>query len=1049
MPMFWTIEKLEKQIERLEPLRYRDRRVIHSFQMKEDPDGNVGQRPPTVNSDWLTISLGDTWSGRDRYVWLAAAIDVPVEWEGKQIVGRFDFGRTGSCHNSGFESLFYLDKSPYQGVDSNHQEVFFLNDIYGRNLNLLFRLWSGLEGGGEPVQQVHRLDMAELTWLDENADDLYFTSKAVIQTIKELGENQPERPSLISALNFAFNKVDWSCADSERFYETLLEANNLLKQKLIEIEKYHPVTIRCIGHTHIDVAWLWRLKHTREKAARSFSTVLRLMEKYPEYIFLQSQPQLYEYIKNDYPEIYNQIKARIVEKRWEIDGGMWLEADCNLPSGESLVRQLLYGTRFIQEEFGLKCRYLWLPDVFGYSWALPQILKKSGIKTFLTTKISWNQYNRMPHDTFFWRGIDGSEILTHFITTPYLHFDSEWRYDYNGHILPKTIKGSWDAYRNKDINKELLLSYGYGDGGGGVNREMLEMRRRLDTMPGLPHVKTGRVDEYFEQLHEKVNNTEEYVHTWDGELYLEYHRGTYTSQANNKRMNRKLELLYREEEFLCLLKSLFTEDWSSYPVEKLTQGWKIILRNQFHDIIPGSSISEVYEDSKLEYEEAVNIIESIRKEDDGNDTSFTVYNSAPWERVDLLKVPVTENLNSGTWHDLENNILYAQKNGSHWLVEVCIPPMGCTKITFTHTSVEPEKENSPFTFAGNSVETPFYVLRWNDQGQLIQIYDKDNKREVLAPEQRGNVFQVFEDIPLNWEAWDIDIYYQQKMKEVTQLQEIEVIEHGVLSVTIQFTWKYSNSTLTQQLILYKEKRRIDFKTEANWNESQQLLKVAFPVQVRNTEATYDIQFGNVKRPTHWNTSWDWARFESVGHQWVDLSENGYGVSLLNDCKYGHDIKDNVMRLTLIKTSNYPAPSADIGKHSFTYSLFPHKGNWFEGETVKAAWELNNSLTYQNHNISKVNNDFSIFRFSTETILVDSIKKAEGQNRVLLRFHDYSGGRGEVKISSDIPIVSWQECNLLEEVEGELNNSSNISLHVDPYEIKTLLIDFELITEEWF
>ena len=290
------------------------------------------------------------------------------------------------------------------------------------------------------------------------------------------------------------------------------------------------------------------------------------MELYPDYVFLQSQPQLYEYIKSDYPEIYSQIKERVKEGRWEAEGGMWVEADCNITSGESLVRQLLYGTRFLRDEFGVSCKYLWLPDVFGYSWALPQILLKSGIKTFMT-KISWNQYNRMPHDTFWWRGMDGSEILTHFITTPTT--GGAWFYTYNGVITPQTVKGIWDTYRDKDLNKELLLSYGYGDGGGGVNREMLELRRRLNEMPGLPQVLTGRADESFDRLHQTVAETDQYVHTWDGELYLEYHRGTYTSQAYNKRMNRKLELLYRDTEWLSTLQSVFASTWDNYPQQDL------------------------------------------------------------------------------------------------------------------------------------------------------------------------------------------------------------------------------------------------------------------------------------------------------------------------------------------------------------------------------------------------------------------------------------------------------------------------------------------------
>ena len=554
------------------------------------------------------LKTGDTWKGRDRYIWLTRHIEIPQEWAGKTVLGRFDFGETGGGNNEGFESLLYWNGAPYQGVDSNHQEVFLPAEAIGTTGRMDIRLWSGLDGGGKPREMKHTINRAELSWLDERIDDFYYTGRAVLETVQVLESGDPIRVGLVKALDRSFLKVDWSNPGSAAYYDSVYEARELLLAELNQFEKHHPVTVTCIGHTHIDVAWLWRLKHTREKSARSFSTVLRLMERFPDYVFLQTQPQLYAYIKQDYPDIYAQIHERIREGRWEIGGGMWLEADCNLTSGESLVRQFLFGTRFMREEFGVESTYLWLPDVFGYSWALPQILRKSGFKTFMTTKISWNQFNRMPHDTFKWRGIDGSEVLTHFITTP-----DDWEeansffYTYNGLISPQTVKGAWKGYQEKEVNQELLLSYGYGDGGGGVNREMLEMRRRLETMPGLPNVQTGRADDYFDRLHQTVDETDRYVHVWDGELYLEYHRGTYTSQAYNKRMNRKLELLYRETEWLGALAVVAAQGLEPLPAGAAEQGWTIILRNQFHDIIPGSSIKEVYEDSREEYAQAMSI----------------------------------------------------------------------------------------------------------------------------------------------------------------------------------------------------------------------------------------------------------------------------------------------------------------------------------------------------------------------------------------------------------------------------------------------------------
>lgn len=1036
--MFWTIDKLERRIKELDTYRYRNILPVASFQSQDDEEGKIGQRPPE-GGPWETMNVGDRWEGRDKYIWLKTLIPIPEQWEQQKIVGVFDFGKTGGGNNSGFESLLYVNGEPYQGVDMNHQEVFLDGRRAGTTIEMCFRLWSGLEGGGKPTLQEHQLKTAFIACLDEKVDDLYYTAKAGLATVEYLQENQPERQALLKALDRAFLIIDWSEPGSEGFYDSLYQAQAVINEEIEQLPKNYPVTVTAIGHTHIDVAWLWRLKHTREKAARSFSTVLRLMEKYPDYVFLQTQPQLYDYIKNDYPEIFKQIEKRVQEGRWETEGGMWLEADCNLTSGESLVRQLLFGTKFIREHFGKECEYLWLPDVFGYSWALPQILVKSGIKTFMTTKISWSQYNRMPHDTFKWRGIDGTEILTHFITTPE---DDRWFYTYNGQITPRSVKGVWEAYRDKAVNQELLISYGYGDGGGGVNREMLEMRRKLDKMPGLPAVKTGRADEFFRRLHKTVENTDQYVHTWDGELYLEYHRGTYTSQAYNKRMNRKMELFLRETEWLNTLNSVLSGSWSAYPVQQLGESWKIVLRNQFHDIIPGSSIHEVYEDSKLEYGQAYELAVNAWKEvsqsltENHGQPSYTIYNSSSWKRNDTVKIN-TNTTGELLWKKETGEVLDAQQiaNGE-WLVKVDeVPSFGKSSIFYekgtNHTA-------SPFNESGNSISSDYYEITWNDNGQLTKIYDKKNGRNVLAPNARGNVLQVFEDKPMRFDAWDIDLYYQEKMKEITSLQESKVIENGPVRCVVEFTWAYSNSVINQKMVLYATSPRIDFETKIDWHDQNQLLKVAFPVEIRATEATYDIQYGNVKRPTHWNTSWDYARFESVGHQWADLSERDYGVSLLNDCKYGHDIKDNVIRLTLLKSAVYPDVLADQGEHLFTYSLLPHAGGWYEGNTVQHAWELNNSLTYGEGQSQSV----SMFHIAAQNVMVDAVKKGENDDHLILRLHEFAGARGTVEVSSDFQIQSWQECDLMERNISEVRENEVFTFEIKPYEIKTFIIKLQ-------
>ncbi|EQK45432.1 alpha mannosidase, middle domain protein [[Clostridium] bifermentans ATCC 19299] len=1037
--MFYTIDKLRNRIHELDDYRYRDKVELEYFNTKLNGDRDIAPNIPTEYDG--VIKTGEIWKGRDLYLWMQKEVDIPSNWENKTVVGIFDFGETGAGNNSGFESLFYLNDKPYQGVDSNHKEVFLPKDINGTRVELIFRLWTGLEGGGIPREQEHRINRAQLAWLDEKVDDLFYNASVILETIGELDEYSPDKVHLTKILNNAFKLIDWAYPGNEDFYNSLHEASDYLNKEIDKIVKHSVVNVTCIGHTHIDVAWLWRLKHTREKCARSFSTVLRLMERYPEYIFLQTQPQLYEYVKNDYPELYEAIKQKVKDGNWEVDGGMWLEADCNIPSGESLVRQILVGSRFIKEEFNKDVEYLWLPDVFGYSWALPQILKKSGIDMFMTTKISWNQYNRMPHDTFKWRGIDGSEILTHFITTPEPWSQpGSWFYTYNGRLTPKTVKGVWDAYTDKGITNDLLVSYGFGDGGGGVNREMLEYRKRLDKMPGLPNVKTGKASEYFRCLKEKVEKTDEYVHTWDGELYLEYHRGTYTSQAYTKMMNRKLELLYRETEWLSTVACLTNNDWSLYANNEITKGWKTILRNQFHDIIPGSSITEVYEDAKQEYKEAEDIALDIQNKLEEiyinkDEHTWTIVNNSNWDRNESIDIKCDED---GSFYDEDGNKLKYQRNKDEYTVEIKnIPALGYKRIILKIDDVQ-DDNNSVFEYCDGKISTPKYNIEWNEYGQLISIYDKENKREVLAKGERGNVLQMFEDKPMAHEAWDIDIFYQEKMREVKDLQSVELIEDGNIKAVIRFKYKYMNTTISQDMIVYANSNRIDFKTNVDWREKKQLLKVAFVVDIRSTMATYDVQFGNVKRPTHWNTSWDRARFESVAQQWVDLSERNYGVSLLNNCKYGHDIKDNVMRLTLLKSATHPDPVQDQGEQNFTYSLLPHSGDFIDGNTVKHAYELNQPLK-SIKGMLKSEVKKQLFKFNDANILVDAIKKAEDEDMIIIRFHDYSGSRQNVSIDSDYEITGWMETNLMEKPIENLRNENSINVVVNPYEIKTLMI----------
>lgn len=1034
--MYLTEEKLYRRIGALERLRYRDVQLLGPWHYRPDAGQNDTEREVTV---------GDRWSGRDVYATLTGAAAVPGAWAGRRAVGLFDFGRTGAGNNSGFESLLTLDGQLYQAVDSNHQEVLLPQDAAGRTLALSFRLWSGLEGGGPPRAQHYEFRRADLAWLDPDADALYFTARAMLDAAHALGANDPIAVRLLEDLNRAVNRIDLRSPGSPECYRSIAAVRAELDRVVSEYAKDSPVTITTVGHCHMDVAWLWRLRHTREKAARAFTTVLRLMEEYPEYTYFQSQPQLYAWVKEDQPALYERVRQRIQEGRWEPDGAMWLEADSNLTGGESLVRQVLFGTRFFAREFGREPTVLWLPDAFGYSAALPQVLVKAGIRAFVTTKISWNQYNRFPHDTFRWRGIDGSEVLGHFITTPSPRGwdrDDRWMATYNGEITAGTVLGSWRKYQDKGLNQNLLLAFGYGDGGGGPNREMLEMRRALDRIPGLPRLTPGRVDGYLAELQKTMEEASAPVPVWDGELYLEYHRGTYTSQAAVKRANRELELLLREAEWWASWAFAARAGWDEAQA-RLNEAWRIVLTNQFHDILPGSSIQEVYEDAARDYRTAraaaAEVFARARalllREEVG---CWTILNGAPWRRSGVVRIPAGTVPFAGRLVDESGTALSTQKvDEDLWVEAPLVAGMGAAAVS---ARPDPGTEETgsplPFRWEANILTTPFYRCVFDENGRIAALEDLRHNREVIASGRVGNLLEVFEDMPVGLDAWDIDLFYQEKSYAVERLETLEIKSVGPVAAVVRLSWRYQQSRIEQDVVFYAKDPRIDFKTRVDWHEHHQLLKVAFPVAVRAREAHYAIQFGHLARPTHWNTPWDQARFEVVGHQWADLSEHGYGVALLNDSKYGYDIRDGVMRLSLIKSATYPDPDADQGEHRFTYALLPHAGDLVEGGVPEAAWDLNSPLRPEAGRLDDPRRPVWV---EGEHVQISAVKRAEDGDRVVVRLYEWAGGRTTVRLGSDREIRGWQRIDLRERPEGPREIGDPV-LELGPFEIQTVLLD---------
>ncbi|WP_082397654.1 alpha-mannosidase [Lacticaseibacillus camelliae] len=788
--------------------------------------------------------------------------------------------------------------------------------------------------------------------------------------------------------------------------------------------------VDAIGQTHIDVAWLWRYRHTREKARRSFATALRLMDRYPDFKFFYSTPQVHKFVEEDDPEMFKQIQARAAEGRWEPDGGTWLEPDTNLPSGEALVRQFLYGTRYFEEKFHHKQTVMWLPDVFGYSYALPQIMRGFGIQRFVTIKISWNDTNRMPHDLFMWTGLDGSRVLTQFLTTVERTEDYSqskvWNYTYNGEISPHVVMGSYHEYKDKDKSNVLLMPYGFGDGGGGPTKEMIENLHVIDKLPGLPHAKNKTVADFFSDLEQSVKDNEETYPEWNGELYLEFHRGTYTSQAKTKRNNRKLELALRRAEILAT--TALVEKGTPYPKKAFDRAWEILLRNQFHDVLPGSAIGEAYEDVDKLYAEAFDLVAKIIADRTTETTGIELSNPLLGATTQAF-VPEKR---QGEFKTADGTAVEAKRQGAGYLLpDVTVPAFGTTALTFTPTGEAPAAMQSN----ANQIETPHYLVKWNAAGQLTSVFDKDNDREAIKTGGLGNVLTVYEDRPTSFSNWNIDADYPEKSR-VLSAESITTYQEDA-GYRVVFKYQFDQSTVTQTLILANESRRLDFKTTADWHQHELLLRTSFDLNVLTDQATYDIQFGNIQRSVARNTSWEQAKFEVVGHQWADMSQRNFGVALLNDCKYGYAATDRGLSLSLIKCGVYPDTDADQGLHEFTYSLLPHRGDFIEGQVAEEAAKLNDPVVVRQHAASGLK---PLFTFANaDAVQVDAIKASEDGNAVILRVHNNTPGDTRFTVKPTFDFASAEQVQLDESPVAALTagEDETFSLILKPFEIKTV------------
>jgi len=978
----------------------------------------------------LPLALGAPWPERDAVQQLAhPEVAIPAAWPIAETWLELDVG------GESLLTVAYARSQEQFGLDPYHQRFPLQADTFSLKIEMVARLPFGVPHP-DP-----RLRLARAIWLDTALDSYCRLLSLVLETSQKLAE-QEVAPVLLRAAERSLTILDWPShtpdylprlqgsdlfnrlwqapsglsshppALSEAQRGSVISAHEQLKRDLRELQTRYPPQGRLLlsGHAHIDLAWLWPIEETRRKAQRTFSGMLSLLARYPEFTFNQSHAQYYAWLEEDDPNLLAGIKAYARAGRWEPIGGMWVEPDTNMPTGESLARQLLYGQRYFEQQFGSLHRVGWLPDCFGFAPALPQIYKLAGIDSFFTTKTNWNETNRFPYDLFWWEGLDGTRLLAHTFFNP--------KDGYNGLFEAETLHAVWSHYRGKQQHPEGLLTLGYGDGGGGTTTEMLERQRAAEVLPALPQTRWGRVDDYFMRLHQTAQT--EPLPVWLGEIYLELHRGTLSSQGRTKRLHRQAERSLLAAEVMTSLIALQGINLPMLQGGKapgsLEPLWRELLKNQFHDILPGSSIGEVY--AQAERELATVTAQAAAVAHDGLQQLAGAV--APGERPGLLIVnpelterPVRVELSEAVpgAQAVDGGFVVSDRRPVPGLAASirldCAPPAGLS-VSQRH------------------LENALVRIELAEDGTLARIWDKRAGREVLAG--RGNQLWAYVDKPRNWDAWDIDVDYRAQGQEITDLAGSEVIEAGPHRVALRLTRRFRASLITQELRLWANSARLEFATHLAWHERHWLLKTRFPVAVRSEYATFETAYGVVRRPTHSNTTWDAARFEVAAHRFATLSEPGYGVALLNDGRYGHHALPSELGLTILRSPVLPDPYADEGEHRFRYAIYPYSGSWLEGGVLMEAEDLNQPL--RAHPVRAARETaWQPLRLEGLPVALGALKGAEDGHDLILRVYEPQGARGGLKLT--LP-EGWQLAGEVDLLERPLAESPDIR----PFQVKT-------------
>ncbi|MDP7743228.1 MAG: alpha-mannosidase, partial [Lentisphaeria bacterium] len=1000
---------------------------------------------------WGPVSVGQRWS-KDGTLHLRKTVSIPPGFPsgGTSLVIRFDDLSEGSgCGGRSMgEALVSIDGKVCGAIDYQHHSIPVPSEAVEAGTCLVeMEVWlvaNRMTPGGQTGDTI--FCSAQLVERNQAVWAYNLHSQLIFGYIRSLPEAEAE---LAEALRVALRRSVYSIAfeaEGDAFNASVLQADARLHEELANLPTHSRGRIFLTGHTHLDTAWLWPYSETVRKAARSFTNALNLMDDCDEFSFACSQPQLYQFVRDSQPEIYERVKVRVREGRFEPLGPMWIESDVNIPSGESLIRQLLYGHRFYTREFGTYTPVAWLPDAFGFSPSLPQILSRAGIKYFMTCKMYYYAEEPFPYRLFWWEGIDGSKVLAH---TPYLGSDQL----YNVNPSPQVYRLAWNEFSQKQDYDAMLAPFGWGDGGGGPTPEQVERCRFMRDISSLPESRFARVADFFQDAEQNAVD----LPTWFGEVPVSMHRGTLTSQAWLKKANRQVEQLYRQAEIY----SSFCSALGHEPdISRLDAGWELMLLNQFHDVLPGTSVPAVFEETRGHYEEIWEIGNALLGESlstlithhglDAAAEGMCVFNACSWQRSQLLELARPSGWAYQSFATDDNPCIPTQvvtddDGNEKYLVELDdLPPLGHRYYRATNESVELPPND--IVVRQDRMENRFVRIEFTTSGLILQITDKLSAKQFVESGKSANRFQLFFDKMALGEAWNIDPEFERMVEDIPDPESIEVREAGPLRGRLRVTRRFHDSCIVQDIILNRNSPIIDFRTWVDWRERGRMLKVCFPTNIRAQHATCEVAYGAYERPTHRRTPFEQHQYEEAMHRFVDLSEGDRGLSILNDCKYGGDITGGTLRLTLLRGPGDPDPESDLGEHEFTYSIYCHTGDWRSARVVHRAAELNCPLLMRwvggkdEQSTGHTASATGAVTVQSESVIIEVLKKSEDGAALVLRAYESHGNTSRAVFEFGFEIVEVTECDLLERPEQGVTVTDNrIECEFTPYEIKTFIV----------